>query len=126
MVIVLVLVILVVVVLIRRMVLRRRWREVESILVLKISVGRVRQHVGEVIVRIVSVRMVTLVLIIGARHHPVRPVRSECVGDRLGEEEVRKFVGIVPTHRAQVVRLSVVVATVVLCVSDQKGSDIAR
>lgn len=84
---------------------------VEAVLVLKVSADRVWERVGEVVVRIVIVRLrrapivlggVQTVMVVGSRHHPVRRFGSmgrEGVGDFLGEQEVGEFVGIVATTR---------------------------
>lgn len=80
----------------------RRVRCVEPVFVLKISAHRVREQVGEVIVRVVIVRLVHLLIrIVRARHHPirVRTMGGEGIRDFLGEQEVREFVRITPAAR---------------------------
>lgn len=89
---------------------RRRGDGVEAIFVLKVSASGVREQVGEVIVRVVIVRLVVAVLGVGARHHPVRvrTMRGQCIGDLLGEEEVGELVRILAPSRTRLVAIRVV------------------
>lgn len=75
---------------------------VEPVFVLKVSALGVRKQVGEVIVRIVIVRgaIMLLLQVVGASYHPVcrvGTVRGEGVGDSLGKQKVREFIGIPTT-----------------------------
>lgn len=80
---------------------------VEPVFVLKVSARGVRKQVCEVIVRVVIVRRaVVLVLEVGARYHPLGGVWAmggECIGDLLGEQKVREFVGVATSHRSQII-----------------------
>lgn len=81
---------------------------VEPVFVLKVSARGVRKQVGEVIVRVVIVGgAVVLVLLVCARHHPVRRVWAmggEGVRNLLGEQKVREFIGVAASHRSQIIR----------------------
>lgn len=99
---------------------------VEPVFVLKVSARGVRKQVCEVIVRVVIVRRaVVLVLEVGARYHPLGRVWAmggECIGDLLGEQKVREFVGVATSHRSQIIvrTLRIVVDVTTACRDHQE------